>query len=483
MKHPALRVLHLAHRWLGICAGLLVLGWFLSGLVMLYIPFPKLDTETRLARLTPLRADAIQVSPADAALACPATPRGGRIAMSAERPVYHFSTREGACSVWADTGVTVGPVGTAQASEAARAFLPDTPLAGPETVDRDQWTIYATYNAHRPLYLLKADDAAGTELYVSSRSGEVVNRTTRFERVAGWLGTVPHWLYFTPLRGEDTRNWRLLVLWLPPVAFLTVLLGLTLGIQRLRLRRRYPRGQVTPYRGLKRRHHLFGLGAGGLALTWLLSGWLSNHPFGLLAFSGLPPGSAESLAGGTFKPSADVDLLRRQLAHAPDAREAEWYRFAGRSYLEIRSPGGSQRIDDSAGPAQPFPVDTLATAVSAIEGRPVARAELIHQPDLYHYGRRNPAVLPAARIRLADAQDTIWYLDPASGRVLARIDNANRLHRWIFNGLHRLDFPPLASLPALREALITLLCALGITLASTGCLLGWRRLRHRKPTP
>ena len=92
-------------------------------------------------------------------------------------------------------------------------------------------------------------------------------------------------------------------------------------------------------------------------------------------------------------------------------------------------------------------------------------------------------MLPAARIRLADEQDTTWYLDPASGRVLARIDNPNRLHRWVFNGLHRLDFPPLTALPALREALITLLCLLGITLASTGCVLGWRRLRHRKPAP
>jgi len=270
---------------------------------------------------------------------------------------------------------------------------------------------------------------------------------------------------------------------LPPVALLTVLLGLALGIQRLRLRRRYPRGLVTPYRGWKRWHHLLGLGAGGFALTWLLSGWLSNHPFGLLEFSSLPRGSAERLAGGPFKPSDSVELLRRQLARDPDAREAEWSRFAGRSYLEVPSPGHSQRLDDNAAPSRPIPPETLAEAIRDIEGKPIARVELIHEADLYHYGRRNPAVLPAARIRLADEQDTTWYLDPASGRVLARIDNPNRLHRWVFNGLHRLDFPPLTALPALREALITLLCLLGITLASTGCVLGWRRLRHRKPAP
>ena len=483
MKHPALRFLHLAHRWLGICAGVLVLVWFVSGLVMLYVPFPKLDVDTRVAHLDTLRTDAIQFSPAEAARACRSTPRGGRIAMTAGRPAYHFATRDGACSVWADTGAALGPVAPDMALRAARNFLPGVPLSGPETIERDQWTVYTTYNAHRPLHVFQAADAAATELYVSSRSGEVVNRTTRLERVAGWVGTVPHWIYFTPLRGEDTRSWRMLVLWLPPVALLTVLLGLALGIQRLRLRHPYPRGQVTPYRGWKRWHHLLGLGAGGFALTWLLSGWLSNHPFGLLEFSSLPPGSAERLAGGPFKPSDSVELLRRQLAHVPDAREAEWSRFAGRSYLEVRSPGRSQRLDDNAAPARPIPPETLARAIHDIEGKPIARVELIHEADLYHYGRRNPAVLPAARIRLADEQDTTWYLDPASGRVLARIDNANRLHRWVFNGLHRLDFPPLAALPALREAVITLLCLLGITLASTGCVLGWRRLRHRKPTP
>jgi hypothetical protein len=251
--------------------------------------------------------------------------------------------------------------------------------------------------------------------------------------------------------------------------------------QRLRLRHRYPRGQVTPYRGWKRWHHLLGLGVGGLAFTWLLSGWLSNHPFGLLEFSGLPKGAAQRLAGVAFSPADDLALLKRQLAAAPGGREAEWYRFGGRHYLEVRSPDGSRRLDDQARPAPPIPPETLASMIAAIEGQPVAQAELIHEADLYHYGRRNPAVLPAVRIRLADPEETTWYLDPASGRVLGRVDAANRLHRWVFNGLHRLDFPPLGALPALREGLITVLCLLGAALATSGCVMGVRRLRRRRP--
>ena len=480
MKARLLRLLHLAHRWLGTASGVLILAWFVSGLVMLYVPFPKLDTDERVSRQAPLQPDALAVSPAQAATACPGKLRGARLAMALGRPVYHFSGADAACSVWADTGKPV-VVTPELARAAAQAFLPGAKLGTIEAILRDQWTIYSTYRPHRPLLRISVDDAAGSVLYVSSRSGEVVAHTTRFERGWSWLGTVPHWLYFTPLRGDDTTLWRQLVLWLPATALLTVAAGLALGLQRLRLRRRYPRGQVTPYRGWKRGHHLLGLGVGALAFTWLLSGWLSNHPFGLLEFSGLPKGAAQRLAGSAFSPAADLALLKRQLTAAPGGREAEWYRFDGRHYLEVRGPDSSRRLDDQARPALPIPPQALADMIAAIEGQPVAQAELIHEADLYHYGRRNPAVLPAVRIRLADPEQTTWYIDPASGRVLSRVDAANRLHRWVFNGLHRLDFPPLGALPALRDGLITLLCLLGAALATSGCVIGMRRLRRQRP--
>lgn len=471
-----LRVIHLAHRWLGMGAGVLILGWFVSGMVMLYVPFPKLDNEVRSAHQAPLDGAAVRVTPATAAQGCGAPPTGVRLAMWGGRPVYHFSGGREACSVGADDGqrwVVTAPLARAAAS----AFLPGVPVAAEDTVTRDQWTIYASFKPHRPLYRLTMADAAVTQLYVSSKSGEVVLATTRFERGWNWIGTVFHWFYFTPLRGDDTGTWRLLVTWLPGVAMATVLAGLVLGIQRLRLRRRYPQGRVTPYRGVKRWHHGLGLVFGGLALSWLTSGWLSNHPFGLLPFSGMPKSTAMTLAGGPFRPSADLSGLQRALAQVADVREVEWYRFGGADFMLLRSGDGRERRFDASGaPAQPIAPATLAAAVQTIEGVPVANVALIHAADVYYYGRRRTLVLPAVRVQLADVEDTTWYLDPASGRALARIDNANRWHRWVFNGVHRLDFPPLGSQAAWREAIVTTLCAAGALLAASGCLLAARRL-------
>jgi hypothetical protein len=86
MNARLLRLLHLTHRWLGTASGVLILAWFVSGLVMLYVPFPKLDTDERVSRQAALQPDALAVSPAQAAAACPGKLRGARLAMARGAP-------------------------------------------------------------------------------------------------------------------------------------------------------------------------------------------------------------------------------------------------------------------------------------------------------------------------------------------------------------------------------------------------------------
>ena len=57
------RLLYLVHRWLGICLCLLVAMWFSTGIVMMYIGFPQLTREERLAALPALEQEKLRIRP------------------------------------------------------------------------------------------------------------------------------------------------------------------------------------------------------------------------------------------------------------------------------------------------------------------------------------------------------------------------------------------------------------------------------------
>jgi hypothetical protein len=67
----------------------------------------------------------------------------------------------------------------------------------------DQWTVQGGLRNLRPLW--KYSWPNGEQVYVSGASGEVVQYTTTTSRFWAYLGAIPHWLYFTPLRKHQAR--------------------------------------------------------------------------------------------------------------------------------------------------------------------------------------------------------------------------------------------------------------------------------------
>src|SRR4029077_7658815 len=96
-----------------------------------------------------------------------------------------------------------------------------------------------------------------------------------------YLGAIPHWLYFTPLRKHGQR-WSRIVIWTSGVGTLAALLGIVIGVwvySPANYFRNGGRVSSIPYRGWKRWHLILGLIFGPLACTWVLSGMLSMDPF------------------------------------------------------------------------------------------------------------------------------------------------------------------------------------------------------------
>jgi uncharacterized iron-regulated membrane protein len=469
------RWLYIGHQWIGIGTCLLFAMWFVSGLVMMYVAFPNLTDRERLAALPDIAWDRVAVSPdrAMAAAGLAHYPRDLRLNMLNDEPVYRLVGEDGRRqTVSAVDGRAIEPIAPEQALAAARRHPAATDVRLDSIVDRDQWSVTARFDPLRPFFLVSLGDAAGTELYVSQRSGEIVLDTTHVERVWNWLGSIPHWIYPTVLR-RDGALWRQVVLWISGICMLVAVSGIWIGILRVRLRRRYFGGRITPYRGWMAWHHVTGFFAGVFVLTWMFSGWLSLNPGQF--FAGRAPSRDMLLRYAGHDAPAIADFIAKPQVAAAEARFV-W--LGGKPLMLLSDRGGVQTSAD--------PATGVATPLSDAQIFEVARALLpqaamaqrlrLEQHDAYWYSHHQQRLIPVLRVGFDDAAQTWFHIDPRSGEVLNRVDADRRSYRWLFNALHSFDFPLLLAYRPAWDAVVWLLSLLGMTISVSGIVIGWRRL-------
>src|SRR4029077_7724702 len=102
--------------------------------------------------------------------------------------------------VYADTGEPQANVSQEMMGRIASAWT-GQPMSVSQTesiTTVDQWTVQGVFRKSRPLW--KYSWPNGEEVYISGATGEVVQYTTTASRIGAYLGPIPHWLYFTPLR-------------------------------------------------------------------------------------------------------------------------------------------------------------------------------------------------------------------------------------------------------------------------------------------
>ena len=471
------RWLHLGHRWLGIGTGLLFATWFASGLVMMYVAFPALTQPERLAGLPPLAWDAVRVSP-DAALASEREfPRAFTLSTRGPEPAYAIVAWDGARrAISAVDGRPLGPVDAAGALAIAALDPRAQAPSHRGTVGYDLWSVHQRYDPLRPLHRIALGDPAGTEFYVSGVTGAVVLDTDRHERFWNWFGAVPHWLYVAPLRA-NAELWRDVVLWLSGIAMTGAASGLALGLIRARPGRRYPSGALTPYRGVRRLHHLAGLVGGIAVVCFIVSGWLSMNPNRW--FSGGTP-SPDILTRYAAAPGAraGLDLGRVRAGACADAVEVRftWIDGAPRAVTACRD--GGQRV--CCGPARLDPSQIAAALRKALPSANLVDLALLREEDLY-WSSRTPRPLPVLRAVFDDPAATWFHVDPETGEILNRLNRSGRVERWAFNLLHTLDLPLLLRHRPAWDAAMLLLLAAGSVVTLSGLVLGWRRLRRPRP--
>lgn len=480
----AARRISVLHRWLGVALCVMVALWFFTGSVLSFVPFPSLSYRDRIQGSQPIEFERLRVEPAAALRAAgDAFIDHARLISVAGQPRYVIVRGHApVMAIDGTTGDASGFIDSATARAIAEGFFKGRAgeVVGP--LARDQWTVHDGYVPYAPFYKAVMNDAAGTHLYVSARSGEVVQRTRRFERGWNYIGAVVHWVNVVPLRA-NYAVWRGVMWTLALGGIVLATAGLLLGYVRYINLKRQLRPGLSPFSGVLRWHHSIGLVAGVLMLSWVSSGWLSLDTGTF--FSPAEPGAnrIERLRGMSLQAAAAKFPIER-LKGLGSAREVEFSALDSQPLVVIRDrdPHGSKvalsAVDDTPRVVASVPDELLHAAVQAAWS-PLHVTELRHiaTDDAYSL-RVNP--LPSATRRLVlDDDATTWVqIDAATGQLVSVLDRSRRLYRWLVDGLHTFDFPWLNQAGSLWHVLLLVGTTSGFALSCTGVVLGVKRLRR-----
>jgi uncharacterized iron-regulated membrane protein len=468
------------HRWSGVALCLLFVAWFASGAVLLYVPFPALAQSDRLAHSEPIEGSRLIRDPATVLAEAPDAERLLVVSI-AGHPTYLAFSANGRPTALSGDGSPVPPTfpaATARVVAERFGHAAVRRVEGP--LEYDQWIVHQRFDPFRPFYRVRLSDADQTDLYVSARTGQVLQWTHGTERAWNWCGAVLHWIYFTPLR-KSWSAWNQTVWWLSLLALLGGIAGTWLGIDRFVRTRASARTAWSPFRGWMRWHHVIGLFASVIVLVWIFSGWLSMDHGRLFSKAEVPAEGALRFQG------VPLDSIARSvqpgfMRHLGSPAELSFGAVAGQPFVAARGglPSSSriywlQRPDSSPTPsiAASFLISGLQ---AAWPGETIIQAGTQSNPDFYRVAESLDQT--AVPFIVGASTPLRVYVDSVTGQLLVVMDGSRRAYAWVYYALHTFNFPLLLTHTSARDVVVLLLLAIGLTFSCTGVVLGVQRLRR-----
>ena len=463
-----MKLLTFLHRWLGVGLGLFFAMWFLSGMVMMYMPFPSLQENVRLTSLSDIDTKAITIPTDTVITACGKNEITALRVISIDaRPAYicNYKSRK-VKAVYADDGSRVPP----RDQLSVRQQLEQTtnkPLKLITLVEYDQWTVHQKFDAQRPMYRVELADSDETHLYFSSITGELVQLTTDTQRFWNYLGAVVHWIYPTILR-KHWVLWDTVVWWLSLFGILCAVIGVYLGVVHFKKIRHLRQGALSPFRGWMKWHHILGLFAGFIVVSWIVSGWLSMDHGRLFSTPNPTTEQVKAIQGGSFGEVSSKTSFE-DLPEYPTLREIKIHAFGGEPIILLSSK------DETIKTPVLEPSRVSAVVSSAFPKANIEKWSIVPPGDTYTALREGTLPPGTIRVELSDKDETWLHIDSRSGEILSVIDRSRRLYRWLYNGLHSLDIPGLANRRPLWDIVMLVLLLAGFITSSTGVVIGMKR--------
>ena len=492
-------ILTFTHRWVGVALALFMLLWISSGTLIAFVEVPSISPGLRLSRTQALEPREGWLSLGEA-LDRSASALGGELRSNTDFADVRLRRLDGtpAWIVEDDLGQRFAisaidggliEVTPERAERIASAWLAVEAREAPELSYID--TIDAPIglrNAEslKPFHRFTVDDGSGSQVLVSARTGEVVQRLTRAQRALAYAGNWLHlFRWLDAIGAADYRRGALS--WAGFFAATGALTGLIVGWVRWRPglfgRATYIGGRTQPFREFWLKYHFWvGLIGGIFALAWASSGFLSTNPGQI--FSSATASRAELARFRGEKPLPIVTSWKPEASTiiGDDVVELQWSRLGEDAKLfALTRRGERRRVDVPRTIASYSEAALLAAAARVVGETKLVAHELIDNYDDYYYPNRRQTAedkpLPVHRVDLADAHHTSLYLDPVQARLLAKFDDSSRWRRWLYTAVHHWDFGWFRN-DLLWNAWVATWISFILALALSAVVLGWRRLRR-----
>jgi len=446
---------------------------------MIYHTFPRVGQPEKLARMDFLTPDLPSLDEIMSRL-----PEGEKIQMLTlnrylGQTVFHIRTSKNVYDLPADSLNTLPIIDWPRVERVATLWC-DAPIARVDTLRKlDQWIPFGYLKKEFPIYKFHFNDPEKHQLYISSVSGEVLQCTDQKSRFWAWLGTIPHWVYFTWLR-QDSSLWIDTVIWLSGIGCIMCIAGIWWGIRDVRIARKRNKS-FTPYvKKWYKWHHITGFVFGFFVLTFTFSGMMSlaNVP-GWISSPKLEINPR--IAIRQHLPQYEnypLDYREVIAAHPGMIRQIEWGGIFDRPFYILQTDRKAIVVDASNTTAHSLDLqaDYLRHSICEIHGQDTqVDVELLTSYDYYYISRKRNLDLPVWKVTVEDIDNSCYYINPTTG-AYRYINNTSRWRHWMYPALHSYSIPFLANNPVLWNIIMWGTMLGGTIVSLTGVVLGYRYL-------
>lgn len=470
------KILYSLHRILGTGLSILFVIWFLSGFVMLFHGFPRVQPSDKYAHAPDVSVPSISIDSLIENLPDSASIDNIRLTSNFGNTILKVSTPDSTYTL----EISANDNASAYILQYAEKWN-TSPISHIDTLTEvDQWIPFGYLKKDLPIYKVYFSDKDKHQLYISSQTGEALQYTDTNSRFWAYLGAIPHWVYFTSLR-QNALLWRSTIIWISGIGCIMCITGFIIGAYNLIKQYKRKKKLSNPYKKFGYKwHYLLGFVFGLFVFTFIFSGMMS--------LADVPQWVAKVHDQTLGYRSADRTIHTEDYKlnyeevinlHSDKVKSIEWTSFGSVPILKAVIDDSLYVFDGSQKTLTPLMLnqEQISTTIKSLHTDRFSISKLTAY-DNYYIDRKHPLPLPVYKVEVSDSDGSTYYINPATGDK--RYLNTNsKVSKWMYRGLHCFNIKFLVDRPLLWNIVMWTTMIGGTLVSLSGLYLSWKYLKRK----